>query len=120
MWELLTGQPLFLKDSDSLVMETIAKGEYPLASLIRKDIPPLIEEVLKKALQKSPSDRFKDCAEMEAALEEAGKKNGWKTFIPAFEYCTDNAAMIAITGYYKYLAGQFADLSVHSTARAAW
>ncbi len=54
------------------------------------------------------------------AFEEAGKKKGWNTFIPAFEYCTDNAAMIAITGYYKYLAGQFADLSVSSTARAAW
>ena len=51
---------------------------------------------------------------------EMGKKNGWKTFIPAFEYCTDNAAMIAITGYYKYLAGQFADLTVNSTARAEW
>jgi N6-L-threonylcarbamoyladenine synthase len=54
------------------------------------------------------------------AFEETGKKHGWNTFIPAFEYCTDNAAMIAMTGYYKYLAGQFADLSVSSTARAAW
>ena len=54
------------------------------------------------------------------AFEETGKKNGWSTFIPAFEYCTDNAAMIAITGYYKYLAGQFTDLSVSSTARAEW
>ncbi len=52
------------------------------------------------------------------AFEETGKKYGWNTFIPAFEYCTDNAAMIAITGYYKYLAGQFDDLSVSSTARA--
>jgi N6-L-threonylcarbamoyladenine synthase len=54
------------------------------------------------------------------AFEEMGKKYHWNTFIPAFEYCTDNAAMIAITGYYKYLAGQFADLSVSSTARAQW
>ena len=54
------------------------------------------------------------------AFEELGTKNNWKTFIPAFEYCTDNAAMIAITGYYKYLAGQFADLSVSATARAEW
>ena len=46
------------------------------------------------------------------AFEEMGKKYEWNTFIPAFEYCTDNAAMIAITGYYKYLAGEFADLSV--------
>lgn len=54
------------------------------------------------------------------AFEEAGKKYHWHTFIPAFQYCTDNAGMIAITGYYKYLAGQFADLSVMSTARAEW
>jgi N6-L-threonylcarbamoyladenine synthase len=54
------------------------------------------------------------------AFEETGKKNKWRTFIPAFEYCTDNAAMIAITAYYKYLAGDFADLSVSSSARANW
>ena len=54
------------------------------------------------------------------AFEEMGKQNRWNTFIPAFEYCTDNAAMIAITGYYKYLAGQFADLSVSATARSEW
>jgi N6-L-threonylcarbamoyladenine synthase len=54
------------------------------------------------------------------ALQEMGKKYNWNTFIPAFEYCTDNAAMIAITGYYKYLAGEFADLSVTASARAEW
>jgi N6-L-threonylcarbamoyladenine synthase len=54
------------------------------------------------------------------AFEEMGKKYKWSTFIPAFEYCTDNAAMIAITAYYKYLAGQFSDLSVSASARAAW
>lgn len=54
------------------------------------------------------------------AFEEMGKKNNWNTFIPAFQYCTDNAGMIAITGYYKYLEGQFADLSVSSSARAEW
>ncbi len=54
------------------------------------------------------------------SLEELGKKEGWKTFIPKFEYCTDNAAMIAITAYYKYLQQDFADLSVTPTARAEW
>jgi N6-L-threonylcarbamoyladenine synthase len=53
-------------------------------------------------------------------LEAMGKKYDWNVFIPSFEYCTDNAAMIAITGYYKYLAGDFADLSVSATARASW
>jgi N6-L-threonylcarbamoyladenine synthase len=54
------------------------------------------------------------------AFEEMGQKNGWRTFIPAFQYCTDNAGMIAITGYYKFLEKDFSDLSVQSTARAEW
>jgi len=54
------------------------------------------------------------------ALLEAGEQHGWKVYIPKFEYCTDNAAMIGITGYYKYLKGQFADLSVSPSARATW
>jgi N6-L-threonylcarbamoyladenine synthase len=54
------------------------------------------------------------------AFVETGKKNGWNTFIPAFQYCTDNAGMIAITGYYKFMAGDFTNLSVQSTARASW
>lgn len=54
------------------------------------------------------------------ALEEAGEKWGWNTFIPAFSYCTDNAAMIAITAYYKFLAGEFSDLTVSASARAEW
>ena len=54
------------------------------------------------------------------AFEEMGVKNKLNTYIPAFEYCTDNAAMIAITGHYKYMAGQFADLSVTASARAEW
>lgn len=54
------------------------------------------------------------------AFEALGKQHHWNTFIPAFQYCTDNAGMIAITGYYKYLAGDFADLSVSASARAEW
>lgn len=57
---------------------------------------------------------------LRTALQEIGKKHGWKTFIPPFEYCTDNAGMIAITAYHKYLAGQFEELSVGPTARAGW
>lgn len=54
------------------------------------------------------------------ALHEMGKEKGWETFIPKFEYCTDNAAMIAITAHYKYLAGEFAGLDASPSARAAW
>ena len=54
------------------------------------------------------------------AFEELGKKNHWNTFIPALEYCTDNAAMIAITAYYKYFERDFADMGVVASARASW
>ncbi len=53
-------------------------------------------------------------------LKETGEKMGWNTYIPAFEYCTDNAGMIAITAYYKYLAGDFAELDIIPNARAEW
>lgn len=54
------------------------------------------------------------------ALKETGEKMNWQTYIPAFEYCTDNAGMIAITAYYKYLAKDFTALSVTPSARAVW
>lgn len=46
--------------------------------------------------------------------------NYWNAFIPPFEYCTDNAAMIAITAYYKYFQNNFSDLSISASARANW
>ncbi len=54
------------------------------------------------------------------SFEENGKSLGWKTFIPKMEYCTDNAAMIAMTGYYKFLNSSFSPLSASVTARAGW
>jgi N6-L-threonylcarbamoyladenine synthase len=53
-------------------------------------------------------------------FEEMCKQNGWRSFIPAFEYCTDNAAMIAIAAYYKYSERDFSPLSVTASARANW
>jgi len=50
-------------------------------------------------------------------LKEAEAKYGWKTFVPKFEYTTDNAAMIGIVGYHKFLENQFNDASVVSKAR---
>lgn len=50
-------------------------------------------------------------------LREAEKIYGWKTFIPKFEYTTDNAAMIGIVGYQKYLQEQFSNATTTSKAR---
>jgi len=54
-----------------------------------------------------------------ARLKEAEEKMGWKTYIPKFEYCTDNAAMIGIVGYLKFLKGDFTNQSVAAKARYA-
>ena len=50
-------------------------------------------------------------------LQQLAEKNGWNHFIPAMQYCTDNAGMIAIAGYHKYLKGDFAGQDVAPLAR---
>lgn len=50
-------------------------------------------------------------------MKDAESKYGWKTFIPKFEYTTDNAAMIGIAGYHKFLKGDFDTVDVTSKAR---
>ena len=55
---------------------------------------------------------------LRTALQEYGAKYGWHTYIPKFEYCTDNAAMIAITAWYKYQEGAFVGLEAVPGARA--
>ncbi|HYF31060.1 MAG TPA: tRNA (adenosine(37)-N6)-threonylcarbamoyltransferase complex transferase subunit TsaD [Chitinophagaceae bacterium] len=54
------------------------------------------------------------------AFQQMGEEMHWRTFIPAFQYCTDNAAMIAITGYYKYKAQEWSPLTVSPKATAAF
>jgi N6-L-threonylcarbamoyladenine synthase len=51
------------------------------------------------------------------AMAEAGARHGWSVYIPAFEYCTDNAAMIAMAAHFKFLAGEFCGLEVTPLAR---
>jgi N6-L-threonylcarbamoyladenine synthase len=50
-------------------------------------------------------------------LQKLGDKYGWNCFIPEMQYCTDNAGMIAIAGYHKYLKGEFAGQDVAPLAR---
>lgn len=51
------------------------------------------------------------------SLEQLGKKNHWNVFIPKFEYCTDNAAMISIAGYHKFLKKEFTTQDVAPLTR---
>lgn len=55
---------------------------------------------------------------LRSGIQEMGEKEGWNTYIPSFEFCTDNAAMIAVTGYFKYLDGDFAGQDAAPVARA--
>lgn len=54
------------------------------------------------------------------SLQEMALKFGWHIHIPSFEYCTDNAAMIALTGYHYFLNGKFSTLDTSASARTSW
>ena len=50
-------------------------------------------------------------------LKDGEQKFGWTTYVPKFEFTTDNAAMIAIVGYLKYLEGDFSEQNITASAR---
>ena len=58
-------------------------------------------------------------SQLRATLYQMENELGWQVFIPDFSYCTDNAAMIAITGYYKYMKNDFTNQSATPLARYA-
>lgn len=51
------------------------------------------------------------------SLQELGKSRGWEVYIPKFEYCTDNAAMIAMTAHYKFMEEKFSPMNVSPSPR---
>jgi N6-L-threonylcarbamoyladenine synthase len=54
---------------------------------------------------------------LRTTLSELARRKGWNLYIPKFEYCTDNAAMIAIAAHYKYLKGEFVGMDVTPLAK---
>jgi len=56
-------------------------------------------------------------SELRKQLKIFGEQNNWNTYIPDFQYCTDNAGMIAITSYYKYLNNDFCSVDIPIQAR---
>lgn len=104
----------------------IQNNLHDLCASVQYTIINILMKKLKKAVQQTGVTNVCIAGGVSAnsglrkALHETGEKYGWKTFIPAFQYCTDNAAMIAITAHYKYLAGDFASLDASPSARAEW
>lgn len=123
---LKTSVMYFLQKEKKKDPEFVEKNLADICASIQKTIVSILIKKLKKAALQTNINNICIAGGVSAnsalreALEEAGRKNQWNTFVPAFEYCTDNAAMIAITGYYKYLDGDFSELSVSATARSSW
>jgi N6-L-threonylcarbamoyladenine synthase len=95
------------------------------ASIQHRIVSILLKKFKKAALQTGITDLciaggVSANSGLRRSFEELCQQNGWRAFIPPFQYCTDNAAMIAITAYYKYLNKDFADLSATASARAEW
>ena len=88
----------------------------------------LIDILLDKLIKASRQTGIKEIAigggvsansGLRSRIEEEGRKRGWNTYLPEFKFTTDNAAMIAIAGYYHYLAGERCPLDVAPVSRIA-
>jgi N6-L-threonylcarbamoyladenine synthase len=97
-----------------------------LCASVQYTIVEILMKKLKKAIQQTGireiciAGGVSANAGLRVGVQELGKKTQSKVYLPRFEFCTDNAAMIAITAHYKYMAGAFDDLSVSATARSSW
>lgn len=101
----------------------IEKHKEDICASIQYTIVGILMDKLKKAVKQTGIKQVAIGGGVSAnsgiryALKEAETSLGWKTFIPKFEYCTDNAAMIGIVGYLKYLEDNFTDQGVTAKAR---
>jgi N6-L-threonylcarbamoyladenine synthase len=112
-----------------LQAETKKNGDFAkdnlndLCASIQKTIVDILLKKTEKAARKyglteiALSGGVSANSELRRRFGELGAANNWKTYIPKFEYCTDNAAMIAIAAYYKYLKGEFTGQDVEPLAR---
>jgi len=113
----------FLQKEAKKNSKFIEENLYDLCAAIQKTIVDILLKKLEKAAKKT---RVKEIAlaggvsansELRRRFEELGKKNDWKTHIPKFEYCTDNAAMIAIAAHHKFLKSEFVSQEVEPLPR---
>lgn len=113
----------FIRDNLKTDGSFIEKNKNDLCASIQKTI---INILIKKLIQGSEQTGIKQIAiaggvsansELRHSLKQLGKNLQWNIFIPKLEYTTDNAAMIAISGYFKYLKNDFAGQHISPYAR---
>ncbi|MDY9917258.1 N6-L-threonylcarbamoyladenine synthase [Porphyromonadaceae bacterium NLAE-zl-C104] len=115
----------FLRDELKKDDGFIEKNKEDLCASLQKTI---IEILMDKLYHAAKDLQIKEVAVaggvsansgLRAAFEEYSRRYGWKIHIPKFAYTTDNAAMVAISGYYKYLDSQFCAPDVIPYARVS-
>jgi N6-L-threonylcarbamoyladenine synthase len=113
----------FIRDNVAANPNFIQENLGDICASVEKRIATILLNKLKRAAEQY---NIKDIAlaggvsantGLREGLTKLGAEQGWNVFIPKFEYCTDNAAMIAIAGYYKYLKGEFAGQEIAPLAR---
>jgi N6-L-threonylcarbamoyladenine synthase len=113
----------FVRDKVAADPDFVQKNLNDICASVEKRIATILLNKLAKAVK---AYNIKDIAlaggvsantGLRQGLLTLGEKNNWRCFIPKLEYCTDNAAMIAIAGYYKYLKGDFVGQEITPLAR---
>lgn len=113
----------FIRDKYKIDHQFIEKNKNDICASLQKTIIDTLMDKLVKAAKKTNIKEIAIAGGVAAnsglrnTLAEYAKKHNWKIYLPEIAYTTDNAAMIAITGYYKYIKNQFCDLHVSPKAR---
>jgi len=103
----------FLRDNLKTDPDFIEKNKADLSASLQKTIIKILLKKLKLASKKFDTQEIAIAggvsanSELRKAMETARSEWGWQTYIPQFQFTTDNAAMIAVTGYFKFLKGEF-------------
>ena len=113
----------FLRDRLAEDPDFIEKNKADLCASIQQCIVGFLMKKLERAVRETGVKQVAIAGGVSAnsllrsELERMGKRRRLRVFIPKFQYCTDNAAMVGIAGYFKYLKGDFADISLPPYAK---
>ncbi|MBK5277816.1 MAG: tRNA (adenosine(37)-N6)-threonylcarbamoyltransferase complex transferase subunit TsaD [Bacteroidia bacterium] len=102
-----------LKDPDFVeknLADICASLQHHLVHMLMKRLKKASEETKINTIAIAGGVAANSCLRKE--LKNTAEKLGWKVFIPEFQYCTDNAAMIAMAAHYKFLKGEFCSLDI--------